>query len=51
MSNTPSNASNSSVRYLVFDVESVADGPLVAKLRYAASRSSRRRPCGSTATS
>ena len=35
MSNTPSNASNSSVRYLVFDVESVADGPLVAKLRYA----------------
>ncbi len=30
-----SNAPNSSVRYLVFDVESVADGPLVSKLRYA----------------
>ena len=30
-----SNTNNSAVRYLVFDVESVADAPLVAKLRYA----------------
>jgi predicted PolB exonuclease-like 3'-5' exonuclease len=29
---------NTEVRYLVFDVESVADGPLVAKLRYPAEK-------------
>ena len=46
-----SNAPNSSVRYLVFDIESVADGPLVSKLRYAGQGSSRRRPCGTTAMS